>query len=68
MRATLAREAIADDPAEDPARPPAAGPVFVGGFAFAHEGGALARMVRPAARHASCCRSWRSRGSAARHA
>jgi isochorismate synthase len=35
----VAREAISDDPAEDPARPPAAGPVFIGGFAFAHEGG-----------------------------
>jgi isochorismate synthase len=32
-------EAISDDPAEDPARPPAAGPTFMGGFAFAHEGG-----------------------------
>jgi salicylate biosynthesis isochorismate synthase/menaquinone-specific isochorismate synthase len=36
----LGRSAIADDPAEDPLRPPAAGPVFVGGFAFAHNGGA----------------------------
>jgi isochorismate synthase len=35
----VAREAISDDPAEDPARPPAAGPVFMGGFAFAHDGG-----------------------------
>jgi salicylate biosynthesis isochorismate synthase len=30
---------IADDPGGDPGRPPAAGPVFLGGFAFAHEGG-----------------------------
>lgn len=36
----LGRTALADDPAEDPGRPPAAGPVFVGGFAFAHDGGA----------------------------
>ena len=36
----LGRHAFADDPAEDPARPPAAGPVFIGGFAFADEGGA----------------------------
>jgi isochorismate synthase len=36
----VAREAISDDPAEDPLRPPAAGPVFMGGFAFAHDGGA----------------------------
>ena len=36
----LARQALTDDPAEDPQRPPAAGPVFVGGFAFAHDGGA----------------------------
>jgi salicylate biosynthesis isochorismate synthase len=35
----LARSAFADDLAEDPERPPAAGPVFVGGFAFAHDGG-----------------------------
>ena len=35
----LGRSACADDPAEDPLRPPAAGPVFVGGFAFAHDGG-----------------------------
>jgi isochorismate synthase len=35
----LARGALADDPAEDPHRPPASGPVFMGGFAFAHEGG-----------------------------
>jgi isochorismate synthase len=35
----LGRSAFADDPAEDPSRPPAAGPVFVGGFAFADEGG-----------------------------
>jgi len=36
----LGRAALADDPAEDPRRPPAAGPVFLGGFAFAHDGGA----------------------------
>ena len=30
---------FADDPGADPARPPAAGPVFLGGFAFAHDGG-----------------------------
>ncbi len=35
----LGREALADDPAKDPGRPPAAGPVFIGGFAFAHNGG-----------------------------
>jgi isochorismate synthase len=41
--AEAAREAgrrlVADDPARDPGRPPGAGPVFVGGFAFAHDGG-----------------------------
>jgi isochorismate synthase len=35
----LGRTAFADDPADDPRRPPATGPVFVGGFAFAHDGG-----------------------------
>jgi isochorismate synthase len=35
----LGQRTFADDPAEDPSRPPAAGPVFVGGFAFAHDGG-----------------------------
>jgi isochorismate synthase len=35
----LGRRTFADDPADDPARPPAAGPTFVGGFAFAHDGG-----------------------------
>jgi isochorismate synthase len=35
----LGRAAFADDLAEDPLRPPAAGPVFVGGFAFADDGG-----------------------------
>ena len=35
----LGRAAFADDPADDPLRPPAAGPVFVGGFAFADDGG-----------------------------
>ena len=36
----LGRNAFTDDPADDPTRPPAAGPVFLGGFAFADEGGA----------------------------
>jgi salicylate biosynthesis isochorismate synthase len=36
----MGTEALADDPAKDPQRPPAAGPVFMGGFAFAHNGGA----------------------------
>jgi isochorismate synthase len=35
----LGRAGFADDPADDPSRPPAAGPVFVGGFAFADDGG-----------------------------
>src|SRR5215213_3554002 len=35
----LGSRTFADDPGRDPARPPAAGPVFLGGFAFAHEGG-----------------------------
>jgi salicylate biosynthesis isochorismate synthase/menaquinone-specific isochorismate synthase len=35
----LGANAFADDPAQDPSRPPAAGPVFLGGFAFADEGG-----------------------------
>ena len=35
----LGRNAFADDPAEDQSRPPASGPVFVGGFAFADDGG-----------------------------
>jgi salicylate biosynthesis isochorismate synthase/menaquinone-specific isochorismate synthase len=35
----LGRSACTDDPGEDPARPPAAGPVFLGGFAFADNGG-----------------------------
>ena len=35
----LGRNAFADDSAEDPTRPPASGPVFVGGFAFADNGG-----------------------------
>ncbi len=33
------RRVIADDPAGDPGGPPAAGPVFLGGFAFAQDGG-----------------------------
>lgn len=36
----LGQATFADDPATDPSRPAAAGPVFVGGFAFAHDGGA----------------------------
>jgi salicylate biosynthesis isochorismate synthase len=36
----LGRRALTDDAASDPERPAAAGPVFVGGFAFAPEGGA----------------------------
>ncbi|HEY1274326.1 MAG TPA: hypothetical protein VGF25_05430, partial [Thermoleophilaceae bacterium] len=36
----LGGRSFADDPADDPARPAAAGPVFVGGFSFAAEGGA----------------------------
>ena len=35
----LGRRAFVDDPARDADRPAAAGPVFVGGFAFAHDGG-----------------------------
>ena len=35
----LGRTAAADEAADDPLRPPAAGPVFVGGFAFADDGG-----------------------------
>ena len=35
----LADRALVDDPAADPGRPPAAGPVWVGGFAFADQGG-----------------------------
>jgi salicylate biosynthesis isochorismate synthase/menaquinone-specific isochorismate synthase len=36
----LGGRTFADDPADDPLRPAAAGPVFVGGFAFAPDGGA----------------------------
>jgi salicylate biosynthesis isochorismate synthase/menaquinone-specific isochorismate synthase len=36
----LAACTVADDPGRDPGRPPAAGPVLVGGFAFADAGGA----------------------------
>jgi isochorismate synthase len=51
----LARHAVADDPASDAAAPPGAGPVWLGGFAFAPEGGwapewaslAPARLVLP---------------------
>ena len=35
----LAGRAFADDPSSDPDRPAGSGPVFLGGFAFAHEGG-----------------------------
>jgi salicylate biosynthesis isochorismate synthase len=35
----LGRATLADDAAGDPERPPGAGPVFVGGFAFADDGG-----------------------------
>ena len=35
----LAGKAFTDDPADDPSRPLASGPVFVGGFAFADDGG-----------------------------
>jgi salicylate biosynthesis isochorismate synthase len=35
----LAREAVADDPGSDPDRPAGSGPVFLGGFAFADDGG-----------------------------
>ena len=35
----LGRRTLADDPARDPARPAAAGPVWLGGFAFAATGG-----------------------------
>ncbi len=35
----LASRTLADDAGRDPGRPPAAGPVFVGGFAFADDGG-----------------------------
>jgi salicylate biosynthesis isochorismate synthase len=35
----LGHRAFVDDPATDLDRPAAAGPVFVGGFAFAHDGG-----------------------------
>jgi isochorismate synthase len=35
----LGRRTFAGDPALDPERPPAAGPVLVGGFAFADDGG-----------------------------
>ncbi|MFN2615828.1 MAG: isochorismate synthase, partial [Thermoleophilaceae bacterium] len=38
--AAIGRRVLGDDPAGDPGRPPAAGPVFVGGFAFAPQGGA----------------------------
>ncbi len=34
-----AARTFADEPGEDPDRPAGSGPVFLGGFAFAHEGG-----------------------------
>ena len=37
--ASSASRTLADDAGRDPGRPPAAGPVFVGGFAFADDGG-----------------------------
>jgi isochorismate synthase len=51
----LGRRSSADDPADDAAAPPGSGPVFVGGFSFAPEGGAApewssfapARLVLP---------------------
>jgi isochorismate synthase len=36
----LGARVIGDDPARDPGWPTAAGPVFAGGFSFAHDGGA----------------------------
>jgi hypothetical protein len=36
----LGSDAERDDPADDPDAPPGSGPVFVGGFAFAPDGGA----------------------------
>ncbi len=46
----LGRRTFADDPAADSSRPPAAGPVFVGGFAFADDGGSTPewRSLAPA--------------------
>ena len=35
----LAMKVLADDPAHDPQRPSGAGPIFVGGFSFADDGG-----------------------------
>jgi salicylate biosynthesis isochorismate synthase len=35
----FARRTFADDAGDDPDRPAGSGPVFLGGFAFAHEGG-----------------------------
>jgi salicylate biosynthesis isochorismate synthase len=51
----LAERTFADDAGGDPARPAGSGPVFLGGFAFAHEGGrapewgtlAPAQMILP---------------------
>ncbi|HLM25476.1 MAG TPA: isochorismate synthase [Thermoleophilaceae bacterium] len=52
---SLGRRVVCGDPADDPAAPPGSGPVLVGGFAFAPEGGATpewssfpsARLVLP---------------------
>ena len=52
---TITRSALAGEAAEDPYAPPAAGPVWVGGFAFADDGGrapewstlAAAQLVLP---------------------
>jgi menaquinone-specific isochorismate synthase len=51
----LGRRVVAGDPAEDPEAPPGSGPVLVGGFSFAPDGGATpewssfpsARLVLP---------------------
>ena len=62
----LGSTTFADDPGADPARPPAAGPVFLGGFAFAHDGGALARVVAARAGLARAPRARASRGTGPR--
>lgn len=48
---SLGRDALAGDPADDPSAPPASGPVWVGGLAFAPDGGASPewRSLAPAA-------------------
>ena len=58
----LGSDAERDDPADDPEAPPGSGPVFVGGFAFAPDGGATpewsslapAQMVLPELALARC--------------